>query len=50
MLSLTVSSAERNFIYLVFMWKLCYIAVKRKLLFGIVKDTLNVKYTYLCEI
>jgi len=49
MLSLTVSSVERNFIYLLFMWKLCYIAVKRKLLVGVVKDTLNMKYTYLCE-
>ena len=30
MLSLTVSSVEENFIYLLFMWKLCYIAVKQK--------------------
>jgi hypothetical protein len=50
MLSLSVSSLERNFINLVFMWKLCYIAVKQKLLVGVFNDMLNVKYTYLCEI
>ena len=31
-LSLTVSSVEGNFIYLVSVWKLCYIGVKRTLL------------------
>jgi hypothetical protein len=42
MLSLTVSSVEGNFIYLEFMWKLCYIAVKQKLLVGVFNDTLNI--------